>query len=28
MTAPELLEILRRIKARAAIETAHRAHQN
>ena len=28
ITAPELLEVLRRIEARGAIETAHRAHQN
>jgi hypothetical protein len=28
ITAPELLAVLRRIEARGAIETAHRAHQN
>jgi integrase len=28
VTAPELLSALRRIEARGAIETAHRAHQN
>jgi integrase len=28
ITAPELLEVLRRIESRGAIETAHRAHQN
>ena len=28
ITAPDLLEVLRRIEARGAIETAHRAHQN
>ncbi|MGH8584662.1 MAG: tyrosine-type recombinase/integrase [Gammaproteobacteria bacterium] len=28
VTAPELLEVLRRIEARGAIETAHRVHQN
>lgn len=28
ITAPELLEVLRRIEARGALETAHRAHQN
>jgi integrase len=28
ITAPALLEVLRRIEARGAIETAHRAHQN
>ena len=28
VTAPELLAVLRRIEARGAIETAHRAHQN
>jgi hypothetical protein len=28
ITAPELLEVLRRIEARGAIEKAHRAHQN
>jgi len=28
ITAPELLAVLRRIEARGAVETAHRAHQN
>jgi integrase len=28
ITAPELLTVLRRIEARGALETAHRAHQN
>ena len=28
VTAPELLAVLRRIEARGAVETAHRAHQN
>ena len=28
VTAPELLRVLRRIEARGAIDTAHRAHQN
>jgi len=28
ITAPELLEVLRRIEDRGALETAHRAHQN